>query len=238
MEQPQLHQEETKLISREKGKLLFQNREEASLALIAELPRTMFSKENSIVLGMSEGGTYFASAIANALSVPMSILLTEPIYSLTNPKLAIAMLGETEEVVIHKALVEAFDIPKDYIYNEAQNRYSNEILGYMKKYRNGEGLESLNDKYVILADECVETGLTMMTAVKTVISLGAKNIFIAVPILDNVVYNSLVTMCDDVFCPHKIYDYISIEYYYEELSPFSFEEIAEMLNNNKIGSEN
>ncbi len=145
------------------------------------------------------------------------------------------LLGETEEVVIHKALVEAFDIPKDYIYNEAQSKYSNEILGYIKKYRNGESLQSLEDKYVILVDECAETGLTMMTAVKTAISLGAKNIFIAVPVLDNFVYENLVTICDDIFCPHKINDYISIEYYYEEIEPFSFEEIAAIMNKNKIG---
>ena len=217
--------------------VLFQNREEAVEQLIKELPDKVFSSENTIVLGVSEGGSYFASSLAKELNVPMNILITEPIYSLINPKLTIAMVGETEEVVIHKALVDAFNIPKDYIYNEAQNKYSNEILGYIRKYRNGEGLKTLEDKYVILADECVETGLTMMTAVKTAISLGAKNIFIAVAVLDNVVYNSLVTICDNIFCPHKIDDYISIEYYYEELEPFSFEEIVEMINKNKLESE-
>jgi len=212
---------------------LFKNREEAVKKLINELPANTFSAENTIVLGVSEGGAYFANQLAKELNIPMNILLTEPIYSLINPKLSIAMVGETEEVVIHKALVEAFNIPKDYIYNEAQSKYSNEILGYMKKYRNGESLNKLEDKYVILADECVETGLTMMTAVKTAISLGAKNIFIAVPVLDNVVYENLVTICDNIFCPHKIDDYISIEYYYEEIEPFSFEEIAEIMKNNE-----
>ncbi len=215
--------------------ILFANREAAAIELMQELPKQLFLEENTIILGLSEGGAYFANHLSQELNVPMSILLTEPIYSLINPKLAIAMLGETEEVVIHKALVEAFDIPKDYIYNEAQSKYSNEILGYIKKYRNAESLESLEDKYVILVDECAETGLTMMTAVKTAISLGAKNIFIAVPVLDNFVYENLVTICDDIFCPHKIDDYISIEYYYEEIEPFSFEEIAAIMNKNKIG---
>ena len=190
---------------------LFKNRKEAVEKLIEELPQQVFSEENTIVLGVSEGGTYFASYLAKELNVPMNILLTEPIYSLINPKLSIAMVGETEEVVMHKALVDAFNIPKDYIYNEAQSKYSNEILSYIKKYRNGKSLKNLEDKYVILVDECVETGLTMMTAVKTAISLGAKNIFIAVPVLDNVVYESMVSICDNIFCPHKIDDYISIE---------------------------
>lgn len=217
-----------------KSVVLFKNREEAVEKLINELSNTIaFSEENSIVLGVSEGGAYFASELAKELNIPMDILLTEPIYSLINSKLTIARVGETEEVVIHKALVEAFNIPKDYIYNEAHSKCSNEILAYIKKYRNGKGLRKLENKYVILADECVETGLTMMTAVKTAISLGAKNIFIAVPVLDNVVYENMVTICDNIFCPHKIDDYISIEYYYEEIEPFSFEEIAEIMKNNE-----
>jgi len=213
--------------------ILFKNREEAAQKLIGEFPSQVFSTENTIILGVSEGGTYFASFLAKELNLPMNILLTEPIYSLINPKLSIAMVGETEEVVIHKALVEAFNIPKDYIYNEAQNRYSDEIIGYIHKYRNGERLKNLEDKYVILADECIETGLTMMSAVKTAISLGAKNIFIAVPVLDNVVYENLVTICDNIFCPHKIDDYISIEYYYEEIEPYSSEKIVEIMKNIK-----
>jgi len=217
--------------------VLFKNREEALKELIQELPNEMFSEENTIVLGVSEGGTYFASELAKELYVPMNILLTERIYSLINPELSIAMVGETEEVVIHQLLVDAFNIPKDYIYNEAHKKYSDEILGYIRKYRNGKGLPNLDDKYVILTDECVETGLTMMVAVKTAISLGAKNIFIAVPVLDNVVYENMVTICDNIFCPHKIDDYISIEYYYEEIEPFSFEEIEKIMNKNKIGNK-
>ena len=222
---------------KDKNEFLFEDRKEASVKLIGELPSNILFLDNVIVLGISEGGVYFANELAKKLNVPMDILLTEPIFSYINPELIIAMVGETEEIVIHQALTDAFDISKDYIYNEAYTKYSNEILKYIKKYRQGERLKSLDGKYVILTDECVETGLTMMLAVKTAISLGAKNIFIAVPILDNVVYENLVTICDNIFCPHKIKDYISIEYYYKELEPFSFYEIKEIMNKNNQGNK-
>jgi putative phosphoribosyl transferase len=213
---------------------LFQNREDAVAQLIAELPDDMCNLGDIIVLGVSEGGVYFAEQLAKKLNAPMDILLTERIYSYINPELTIAIVGETEEIVIHRVLTDAFDISKDYIYNEAQRKYSHEILRYVQKYRRGERLENLDDKYVILTDECVETGLTMMAAVKTAISLGAKNIFIAVPVLDNVVYGNLVPICDNIFCPHKIDDYISIEYYYDQLEPFGFNEIEKIMNDKKV----
>jgi len=216
---------------------IFRDREDASFKLINSLPIDILKSYETVVLATSGGGVYFADRVAIALDSRMDILLTEPIRSNVNPSLAIAMIGETEEIVMHKALIDAFDISKDYIYTEAQRKYSEEILTYINKYRDGSVLNGLNNKFVVLVDECIETGLTIMTAIKTVIALGAKNVFIAVPILDNVVYKSLITVCDDLFCPYKIDDYISKEYYYENLEEFTFEEIEEIIKNRKITKE-
>ena len=217
------------MIVKEKNTPIFKDREEAAKKLIAELPLKIFTLDNVIVLAVSEGGVYFADQLSKKLGCPMDILLTEPIYSSVNRELIIAMVGETEEIVMHKALIDAFEISEDYIYSEAHKKYRENILGHIYKYRDGQPIQDLDEKYVILTDECLETGLTMMTAVKTVISLGAKNIFIAAPILDEAVYENLVTICDNIFCPYKIDDYISREYYYESLEPFGFDDIEKIM---------
>jgi len=214
---------------KERSKRIFKDREEAFNKMFLDLPLNVFSEKETIVLGVSEGGVYFAEKLSSKLNCRMDILLSESIFSTVNPELVIAMVGETEEIVMHKALIGAFDISMDYIYSEAKSKYQKDILNYKSKYRQGHSLDGLDDKYVILVDECVETGLTMMIAVKTAISLGAKNIFIAVPILDKVVYENLVPICDNLFCPYKIDDYISIEYYYETVEPFGFEKIKPIL---------
>jgi len=207
----------------------FENREDAASQLIEALPLDLLSENETVVIGVSEGGVYFADKIAKATHAQMDILLTEPILAPNNPELAIAMISETEEVVIHKALTDSFDINEDYVYAEAQRKYEEEVLSYVYKYRKGKDLVSLKGKYVVLADECIETGLTMMVALKSVIARGAKNIYIATPILDKAVYQNLLTVCDGVFCPHKIQDYISIEYYYKNFEPLTFEEIEEIV---------
>jgi len=204
----------------------FEDRADASDQLIETLPIELLSDNQTVVIGVSEGGVYFADKIARACEAQMDILLTEPILAPNNPEVAIAMISETEEVVMHKALVDAFDINEDYVYSEAHRKYEENVLSYVYKYRKGKDLISLEGKYVILADECIETGLTMMVALKSVIARGAKNIYIATPILDKVVYQNLLTVCDGVFCPHKIKDYISIEYYYKDFEVLDFEEIC------------
>ncbi len=207
----------------------FEDREDASKQLIDTLPIELLQENETVVIGVSEGGVYFADQIAKATESQMDILLTEPILAPNNPEVAIAMISETEEVVMHKALIEAFDINEDFVYSEAHRKYEEDVLKYVYKYRKGRDLLSLEGKYVVLADECIETGLTMMVALKSVIARGAKNIYIATPILDKAVYQNLLSVCDGVFCPHKIQDYISIEYYYQNFDPLSFEEIEEIV---------
>jgi putative phosphoribosyl transferase len=207
----------------------FKDRADATLQLIETLPIELLSKNETVVIGISEGGVYFADQIAKKLNAQMDILLTEPILAPNNPEVAIAMISETEEVVIHKALTEAFGINEDFVYSMAQRKYEDEVLSYVYKYRKGKDLVSLKGKYVVLADECIETGLTMTVALKSVIAREAKNIYIATPILDKTVYHNLLSLCDGVFCPHKIQDYISIEYYYKNFEPLTFEEIDDIV---------
>ncbi len=210
----------------------FKDREDAAIQLIDALPLPFehIHEDEVVVIGASEGGVYFADKIAKAVNSKMDILLTEAILAPNNPELAIAMISETEEVVMHKALIDSFGINEDYVYGEAQRKYDEEVLSYVYKYRKGKDLVSLEGKYVVLVDECVETGLTMMVALKSVIARGAKNIYIATPILDKDVYENLLNVCDGVFCPHKIQDYISIEYYYKNFDPFTFEDIIEIID--------
>jgi len=209
--------------------IYFEDKEDASRQLIETLPLELLSENETVVIGISEGGVYFADQIAKACDAQMDILLTEAILAPNNPEVPIAMISETQEVVMHKALIDAFDINEDYVYSEAHRKYEDEVLAYVYKYRKGKDIVSLEGKYVVLADECIETGLTMMVALKSVIARGAKNIYIATPILDTSVYENLLTVCDGVFCPHKIQDYISIEYYYQNFDILDFDEICEIV---------
>ncbi len=226
------------MLQEREDKYYFEDREDAAKKLIETLPLDLLKESETVVIGVSEGGVFFADKIAKAVKSQMDILLTEPIYAPNNPELPIAMISETEEVVMHKALVEAFDISEDFIYSEAQRKHDEEVLSYVYKYRKGKELLPLEGKYVVLADECIETGLTMMVALKSVIERGAKNIYIATPILDRVVYQNLLSLCDGVYCPHKIQDYISIEYYYRNFEKMRFEEISQIIDyhENKKGN--
>ena len=214
--------------------VIFADRDAAAKELIELLPENLFEPSSTVVVGVSEGGVFFADKISKALKAQMDILLTEPIMAPNNPELAIAIVSETEVVVINKALVDAFEIDEDYVYSEANRKYEETILSYVYKYRKGVPLQPLKGKHIILTDEAIETGLTMTVALKSMIEMGAKSIYVAAPVLDFTVYDNLLSLCDGVVCPHRIRDYISIEYYYETLDKLDFESLEKIIEANGV----
>ncbi len=215
------------------NRIYFKDRDDAASQLAEALQTDLFLPSETVVIGISEGGAVIADRLATFLRTQADILLTEPILAPNNPEVPVAMVSETEEVVIHKALTDAFEISDDYIYGEAHRKHDEEVLGYVYRYRKGSEMLPVKGKTVIVADECVESGLTMMAALKSVIAREAKNVYIATPIIDKSVYENLLSVCDGVFCPHKIEDYISVEYYYESFDPVDFETIEAILRRHR-----
>ena len=211
----------------------FLDREDAARKLYEVIPRDLFFANEAIVIALSEGGVLIANYIAQQLGIQMDILLIESVMAPNNPELAIAKVSETQEMVIHGALIEAFDISKEFVYNEAKRVYDDKILSHLYKYRKGGTLQSVSSKLVLLVDECVETDFTAVVAIKSMIGKGAKNVYIATPVMDLFSYESLVQISDGIFCPHRIRDYISIEYYYENLERPAFSELERIIHRDK-----
>ena len=213
---------------------LYENREAAAKELVELIPKATFKASDTVVIGVSEAGVFFAEYISQALKADMNILLTEPIVAPNNNELVIAMVSETEDMVMHKPLIDSFGIDEDYIYGEASRQYEEAVLSHIYKYRKGIRLPDLKGKQIVLVDECIETGLTMMVALKSMIEMGVKSVYVAVPILDQSVYENLLALCDGVFCPHQIEHYISIEYYYKTPEELDFNNLENIIKRNGI----
>jgi len=211
----------------------FSDREDAANKLIEAIPIELFENRDTMIVALSKGGAVIADIVAQKLKSEFDILLIESILAPNNPDLCIAKVSETQDVVIHTALTNSFDIEDELVYHEAKRVYDKKIIFHLYKYRKGQKRKSVKDKAVILVDECVETDLTTLVSIKSMIASEAKNVYIATPILDEVSYANLIQISDGVYYVHKIRDYISIEYYYDELKTLEFEQIERILENNE-----
>ncbi len=207
----------------------FKDREDAVHKLIDILPLKELQKNNTMCVSISTGGVPIAKEISKKIGTKFDFLFTEPISAPNNPDCQIAIVSETEEIVIHEELVESFNIKIDYIYGEAHRKYEEKIIKYMYKYRKGGMISTLENKNVLFVDEGVDSGLTLMASVKTAIRKGAKSISIATPVMPLDVYCVFEETVDEVYCVCKPADFVSVQHYYESILTVTQEEMDELL---------
>jgi len=211
-------------------KKYFIDRQDAARKLLDVIPMESFESRDTIIIAVSSGAIVLADILASKLKCEMDILLVDSVLAPNNQDLSIAKVSETQDVVIHKALTNSFDIDDEYVYQDAKRVYDKNIIKNANIYRKGRNKKSVKDKAVLLVDECIETELTVLVSIKSMIASSAKNVYVATPILDEMSYINLTKLSDGVYCPHRIRDYISVEYYYENLQTLKFEEIERIMD--------
>jgi len=210
-------------------KNIFKSREDAAKKLHDVIPMQKLKDESWKLVAVSSGGLSLSSFLRGRFLNPIEFLFSEAIYAPNNDECEIARGSEGEEIVINEALVTAFEIKYDYIYGEARRKHEEKILSYIYQYRKGRHFPSMKGQVVLLVDEGSETGLKLISAVKTILAQRPKAIYIAVPILPSDVLEKLDEFADDVFYIHQIDDYVETSLYYEEFETIDEDTIEKLL---------
>ncbi|MDD2838833.1 MAG: phosphoribosyltransferase [Sulfuricurvum sp.] len=208
---------------------LFKDRSDAAQQLRELLPLDRMKSEAWNLIAVSSGGLVIASYLNTRLKLPIDFIFSAGITAPQNSECELARVSETEEIVIHQALVDAFDIQVDYIYGEANRKHEEKILSAIYQYRKGENFKSMKGKNILLIDEGSETGLKLMCAIKTAFAQKAKAVYVAAPIMPTTVVEALDPMVDGIFCLQELDDYIDTGYYYQTFDPVDEETIETIL---------
>ncbi len=218
----------------------FQDRKEATLKLIDALPVKNMREEEWMIVAISKNAAEMASLIAQKTSSFFEIMFIEEIYALNNPEYKIAMVSETEDIVVHKELVESFEISLDYIYGEAHRKFDEKILKDITAFRKVDETigSKIEGKRILIVDDGCETGLTALTAVKSVINKKAKAVFLAVPILPIEVKKSLISVVDGIYYIYAIENFIELEYYYKNFDDAEEEYVKSLLKKERENQKN
>jgi len=208
---------------------LFANRAAAASRLRELLPLDQVKSENWHFIAISKGGLVLAAQMNERLRRPVDLLLSESIMAPHNATCEVARVSETEEIVMHENLVNSFEIQVDYIYGEAHRKHEERILANIYKYRKGRAFAEMEDQTVLLIDEGADTGMRLMTAIKTMMNMKAKAVHVAVPVLPTEVLENIEALVDRIYYLYDIEDYIETPAYYGELPAIDDKSIAKIL---------
>ena len=212
-----------------KYKHILKNRKDAASKLSDVVPMQRLKDESWKMIAVSKGGLELAYMLRKKLPNTLDFLFSEAIMAPNNDECEVARVSEKEEIVINEQLVSTFDIQYDYIYGEAHRKHEEQILSYIYQYRKGRPFSSIKDQVVLLIDEGSETGLKFMTALKTILALEPKAVYIAVAVLPSDTLDLLEPFADDIFFLYDIDDYVETALYYEELEEVEEEKLEKYL---------
>ena len=213
----------------QKYKNILKDRIEAAAKLKEILPMQKIKEERWIFVAVSPGGLEIAHYIKGTLRNELDYLFSEPILAPHNEECEIARVSENEDIVIIDELVRSFDIQYDYIYGEAHRKHEEKILSYIYQYRKGRPFIDVKDRVILLLDEGAETGVKFTTALKSVLGMKPKAVYVAAPILPTTVIENLEPFADEIFFAYNIDDYVETDLYYKNLPSVSEERIEKIL---------
>jgi putative phosphoribosyl transferase len=211
----------------------FKDKNEASQELLEIFPKQRMQDDNWLIIACGEQATDMVNFIATKTNLSFDMLFNEDIVAPNNESCAVAMVSETQEIVIHEAFINTFDINLDYIYAEAHRVFDEKILPKVYKYKKGELINSIKGRNVLFVDTGCQSGLTMVSCVKTAIKLGATSIMCALPVMATDVYEMLQKVSDEIFCVKNVDNFVNVDFYYKDMQKLSQNDIIEVLNNSK-----
>ncbi len=199
---------------------LFRDRGEAGRALLQLLEG--FRGERVVVLAIPRGGLLVGAEIAKGLKVPLDIVVTKKIGAPMEPELALGAVGAGREVVIDEGLVRQLGVPWNYIKDEI-DRLEKVVEARYREYRGDSNILDLEGRTVILADDGMATGSTMLVAARLVQKQKPKRLVVAVPVASQEAVDRLKEVAE-VICPHVPSHFQAVGQFYAEFPQVSDEE--------------
>jgi len=205
---------------------MFTDREDAGNRLAQELGKYRGAK-NALILAIPRGGVAIGSALAKALDLPLDVILTKKIGHPADPEYAIGVVNLSSES-IDEAAVKLHGVPRSYLDGEIR-RIRRLLMERYRVYRGGGAPPSLRGKTVIIADDGIATGNTMMAAVRTARKEDAARIVVAAPVGSPAAARRLREMADEVVCLEEPDDFAAIGPCYERFDQVGDDEAIRLL---------
>jgi putative phosphoribosyl transferase len=188
--------------------------------------------KDAIILGVPRGGVVVGFEVAQALCVPLDIIVTKKIGAPENPELAIGAVAEDGTYILDEDILRQIYVPKEYIAEEVE-RQKQEIQRRLIRYRGDVPYPTLKNREVVVIDDGVATGSTLKAALRLLRGKGAKTVVVAVPVGPPETIRELRKLADRVvvlFTPEPFY---AIGQFYVDFSQTSDKEVIELLRRNR-----
>ena len=206
---------------------MFDDREDAARKLTLKLLKLVKVK-NIVVIALPRGAVAMGKIIAEYLEAPLDILVLRKMGAPYNPELAIGVVGPKKTTVWNLDILKKLRLSKqekERIKNEKEQERDN----LEKILRAGKSPLSLKGKTVILVDDGIATGATVMAARKFLLKENVKRIILATPVIAKDTFKTLDKSFDRIVTLRKPEVFFAVGQFYRIFPQVTNEEVISLL---------
>jgi putative phosphoribosyl transferase len=210
---------------------LFQNREEAAHQLAARLKKRVF--QDPLILAIPRGGVVTGVVLAQELQAELDVIISRKLRSPFQAEVVIGAVAENG-TVFHNPLAPDFEeIPKDYLQAEIEHQLA-EIERRRSLIRTMRVPATITGRSVIVTDDGIATGATMIAALQAVRQQQPLELIVAVPVASPDRINEIRLWCDDLVYLHAPADFMAVGQFYKDFSPVEDDEVLQILEETEL----
>lgn len=207
--------------------MFFEDRNDAGKRLVALLGEYK-SAEDAVVLGLPRGGVVVAMEVALALDLPLDVWVTRKIGAPFNPELAIGSVDSDGKLLLDENAARLYEISDRYIREELENQ-TEEIKRRYESYRGTEHPPDISGKTVLVVDDGVATGYTMMAALQSIRHNEAGRVICAIPVASPRIISTLKELADEVVCISSPSYFGAVGEFYRNFQQVSDDQVKECM---------
>jgi predicted phosphoribosyltransferase len=204
---------------------MFKNRIDAARKLLPYLGK--YRKEKGVVLALPKGSVPMAYLIARHLGFPLDLMMTKKIGYPGSPEFAIGSVS-----LIGRILDPEKDIDPQYI-NEETTRIRKLLQEQSNRFIGNKKPVPLQGKTVILIDDGIATGYTMLEAIQLVRDQNPKKIVVAVPVASPEAVAFFKPRVDEIICLYQPKDFKAVGQFYEDFPQVTDEEVIHCMQDSQ-----
>lgn len=206
--------------------LPFRDRREAGRLLADELSLRNIA-QNTVVLALARGGVPVGFAVADRLRLQLDVIVARKLGVPWQPELAMGAIAGTAQILDDR-MIRQLGISDDEVA-DIVTREQTALRRREELYRGGEPALDLHGKSVILIDDGLATGSTLLAAVSYVQSLEPEGVTIGVPVGSREACNRLRNKVNDLVCLAIPEPLVAVGKWYQDFQQVSDNEVKNLL---------
>lgn len=213
--------------------ILFMDREDAGRKL-----SEAYSGPSSdlVVLGIPRGGVPVGFHLAGELDGELDVIVVRKLPIPSNPEAGFGAIAPDGSLVLNDDMLRGLRLSQRDI-DEISSRVLREVKRRERAYRGDRPFPELEGRNVVLTDDGLATGYTMIAAVKMARAHGPASVSAAVPVSPSGTARRVQPLVDHFHCLHVSNRYpFAVASFYRDFHDMSDDEVTAYLDRARLGS--